>query len=83
MRMWLLQSSLLTALETPRLMKRKVNSEGRMLRGNDGSVVQASEFVGEKHTLIFYNCGSEGIRKSSLVSGVEISVKVINRIQFV
>lgn len=80
MKMCLMESSLLAALETPRMMKRKVKCKRKMGFGKHGSAFEVSEFVNENHNLILCNCDCEeigNIQRSFFC--IEICVKVINR----
>lgn len=67
--MWLMESSLLRALETPRLMKRKVKCKREECCVGMIAGFQGSGFVDEKHVLILCNRGREEIRNLQFRSG--------------
>lgn len=66
--MRLMESSLLRALETPRLMKRKVKCKGKSAVGGWLVQCKGSRVVEEKHTSIGCHHVSEEIRDPPLRS---------------
>lgn len=70
-----MESSLRSALETPRT--------GKVQKEEGGSGLKGPEFIDENHPLSWCNCGSGEIRNAQLHFSNGEVCKVINKTQFI